>query len=53
MTVKHIMADGKVLADISGHVVKEKDARCVYDLMERINQKELSKKRRGNKGGKH
>lgn len=39
MTIKHIMKDGTVLTNISGHVVKMEDARSVYDLMDRINQK--------------
>lgn len=38
--VKHILKDGTVLEDISGHVVKRKDAPVVYELMEQIKRKE-------------
>lgn len=44
MAVKHILADGTEVDDISGHVVKEKDARCVYDLIEQINAKKAGGK---------
>ena len=39
MTIKHILKNGTILTDISGHVVKMEDVRGVYDLMDRINEK--------------
>lgn len=36
MVVKHILKDGKVLTDISGHVVKSKEAEAVYTLLNKI-----------------
>ena len=44
--IVHILKDGTKLTDISGHVVKLKDAKAVYDLMDKINQKA---KRKGGK----
>lgn len=38
MAVKHILRDGTVLDDITGHVVKMEDARVVYELLDKINQ---------------
>ena len=38
--VKHILRDGTVLQDITGHVVKRKDAPEIYALMEQIKRKE-------------
>lgn len=37
--VKHILKDGTELHDISGHVVKRQDAKAVYALIERINER--------------
>ena len=36
--VKHIMRDGTVLEDIAGHVVKEEEARMVYEIIDTMNQ---------------
>lgn len=36
--VRHILKDGTVLDDITGHVVKMEDARVVYELLDKINQ---------------
>lgn len=38
MAVKHILKNGKVVKDITGHVVKMEDAVNVYTLMRRINE---------------
>ena len=38
--IKHILKDGKVIEDISGHVVKRKDAPVTYELLEQIKRKE-------------
>jgi len=44
--IVHILKDGTRLTDISGHVVKLKDAKAVYDLMDKING---TSKRKGGK----
>ena len=36
--VKHILKDGTVLDDITGHVVKMEDAKVVYQIMDKMNQ---------------
>ena len=38
--IKHILADGTRLDDIRGHVVRVRDARSVYSLMDKINEEE-------------
>lgn len=38
VTVKHVLADGRILDDISGHIVRQSDAEAVYDLIKRINK---------------
>lgn len=48
--IKHILRDGTVLQDITGHVVKQKDAPLVYQIMERMNkEKEGANDIRGSK----
>lgn len=47
MIVTHVLKDGTVLPDITGHIVKRSDAKAVYDLMEQINKKQLRKKEKG------
>lgn len=37
--VKHIMKDGTVLNDITGHVVKMEDAEVVYAILDKINER--------------
>lgn len=49
--VTHIMADGRKLEDIAGHVVKISDAHCVYDLMDRINQSRKRMRKEDKKEG--
>lgn len=36
--VYHVLADGTVTKDITGHVVKMSDAEAIYHLMSKINQ---------------
>lgn len=36
--ITHIMKDGTVLEDITGHVVKVEDAEPVYRLLDKINR---------------
>lgn len=43
MNIKHILKDGTVLNDIRGHVVKMEDAKSIYSLMEKMNQKKEEK----------
>ena len=45
MTIRHILKDGTVLDDISGHVVKMEDAPVAYELMDRVKER---KDRHGN-----
>lgn len=43
MAVIHILRDGSIVEDITGHVVRMEDAEALYQLIDRINQ-EGSKK---------
>ena len=38
MQIKHILADGREVASIAGHVVKGQDAKAVYELVEQLNR---------------
>ena len=40
MQIIHILKNGSVLADISGHVVKAGDNMTVYSVMNQINKAE-------------
>lgn len=42
--VYHIMKDGSIKTDITGHVIKMNDVPQAYDLIERIENKYISKK---------
>lgn len=35
--ITHILKDGTVLKDITGHVVKKEDATSVYNIIDRMN----------------
>ena len=39
MEVIHILKDGTVLHDITGHVVKMQDARTAYAVLDKISRK--------------
>lgn len=41
--VYHVMRDGRVLTDITGHVVKIKDVPQVYDLIAAIEKRPIKK----------
>lgn len=41
--VKHVLKDGTVLEEITGHVVKKEDALVVYQIMERLREKRKEK----------
>ena len=38
MNVVHILKDGSVIKDITGHVVRMEDAGPLYDLIDEINR---------------
>ena len=40
--ITHILKNGKVIKDITGHVVKEEDAPTVYALMNSLNERRSS-----------
>ena len=44
--IRHILKDGVVLDDITGHVVKQEDAPIVYNLICKVNEERA--RRRGN-----
>lgn len=39
MTIKHVLKDGTVLGDISGKIVRTQDAKQVYLLIDKINER--------------
>ena len=45
MQVVHILKDGSVVEDITGHVVQVEDAEAVYRLIDSINRGEKVNKR--------
>ena len=38
--IRHVLSNGTVLEDLSGHVVKKEDVPEAYMLMEQMNKKE-------------
>ena len=44
MGVVHILRDGSIVKDITGHVVRMEDAGPLYDLIDRINRTGSEKK---------
>ena len=40
--ITHILKDGKVIEDITGHVVKKEDAPTVYSLMNMLKERRKS-----------
>lgn len=44
MSVIHILKDGSVIKDITGHVVRVEDAGPLYQLIDSINRKGSKKK---------
>ena len=49
--IRHHLKDGRVLMDITGHVVRKEDVPLAYDLMEQMNT-ERARKRKFNDGEK-
>lgn len=43
MAVKHVLKDGTVLDDITGHVVRKKEVKGLYVLIDEINQQRARK----------
>jgi hypothetical protein len=43
MAVKHILKDGTVLTDITGHIVKIEDAEVAYQIMDKLNEERMKK----------
>ena len=39
MAIRHILRDGTVLNDITGHVVKMEDAQVVYAILDKIHER--------------
>ncbi len=39
MKIKHVMKDGVIRTDISGHVVRRSDAKTVYNMVEELNKR--------------
>ena len=48
MKVHHVLKDGTRVEDISGHVVRLKDAESVYSLISKMNQRKVVKSRDNN-----
>ena len=42
--VTHILKDGKILKDITGHVVKKEDAPTAYAMINRLNERRSDEK---------
>ena len=49
--IRHILKDGTVLTDITGHVVKVEDVPMAYQIMDELNEAYLISQSRKNKGG--
>jgi hypothetical protein len=44
--ITHILKDGTVLKDITGHVVKKEDVPMAYELIDQMNEKRSKQKRK-------
>jgi hypothetical protein len=44
--VYHVLKDGRRPTDITGHVVRLKDAEPLYQLIHKINHKKIKQKKR-------
>lgn len=42
--ITHILKNGKVLKDITGHVVKKEDVPMAYALINRLNERRANEK---------
>ena len=43
MAITHVLSDGRILADITGYVVKKEQVAGVYNLIDGINQRQSGK----------
>lgn len=43
--ITHVLKDGTVLEDITGHVIKQDDASMVYQIIEQIEREEKENER--------
>ena len=48
ITVKHVFKDGTTVNDVTGHIVRLKDAEAVYTLVDRMNERYINEKRTDN-----
>ena len=48
MKIHHVLKDGTRVEDISGHVVRVRDAESVYILLSKMNQRKVVKNRGNN-----
>lgn len=46
--IRHHLKDGRVLEDITGHVVKKEDVPTAYSLIDHMNYERESKRDEGN-----
>nr|DAO53816.1 MAG TPA: hypothetical protein [Caudoviricetes sp.] len=44
MAVTHVLKNGTILQDITGHIVKVNDARSIYQLISKLNERKEVKK---------
>jgi hypothetical protein len=45
--IRHILKDGTVLRDITGHVVKKEDVPQAYALIDKMNDERMREKKDG------
>lgn len=52
--IKHILKDGTVLQDITGHIIKQESAQVVYQIIEQMEREGKNERNhiRTNQGGK-
>lgn len=41
--IRHHLKDGRILTDITGHIVKKEDVPAVYSLIDQINKEKRAK----------
>ena len=44
MAVRHFLKDGREVKDIKGHVVRMDDAKSIYTIIDRINERKERRK---------
>ena len=48
ITVKNVLKDGKTVNDVDGHIVRINDAKALYTLVDRMNERYINAKRKDN-----